>query len=94
MKRNLTSEERISTTNLAMVTDITTDSAEAAVMLSFMAMLGELSDAIAKGDDVYMTFGANRARTALVFTLSDRGQKTYAAGQDILDAITHALETF
>jgi len=94
LKRQATSTERIESRNLEHVTGLGVSDADYAILVSFMALLAEMCDAIAQGDNIYMTIGANRARTALVATLTDGDQKTYAAGHDLIDLLTHALEAF
>ena len=94
MKRGLTSEQRISRMNVAQLGGITNDSPEAATMLAFTGMIAEVCDAIAAGDNIYITIGANRARTALVCTLNDGDRKTFAAGSDIFEMFEKAVEAF
>jgi hypothetical protein len=94
MKRGTTSEERIESGNLDHVTRLGLDDPDYVKVLAFVALLAEMADAISQGDNIYMTIGANRARTALVATLNDGQNKTYAAGSSLVDLFQHAVEAF
>jgi hypothetical protein len=59
-----------------------------------VTLLTEVADLIADGGDVYLTFGANRARTALVWSLSENGVKAYAAGHTFEDSVKAAAASF
>ena len=94
MKRQTKSAETIEGGNAAAVEGMALDADSYQALYDLLMLLGEVADAIAAGEDIYLTFGANRAKTALVFTLSDGGEKTYAAGHTLIGAALNAVAAF
>jgi hypothetical protein len=68
------------------------DSQGRAVLPNIALLVAEVADAAIAGDNVYITIGITRSRDAILLTLNQSGDKSYAGGETLAQLEDAVLE--
>lgn len=93
VKRPQSKGEAIAPVNVSQLMGLSAEALADTPYYGLLLLLSEMCDAQAKGENVYITIGANMDRTSVLLTLTQDGVKTRAGGTTLIYASVDASES-